>query len=1088
MKRASRSLGDSSDREENVAALGGNAEAERRQLTVMFCDLVGSTSLSTELDPEDFREVVRTYQHASAEVIQDLGGHVAQFLGDGLLVYFGFPVAYEDSADRAVRSGLGVLAAIERLNAGLRWPRQLRVEIRIGAHTGPVVIGEIGTAGRYERLALGETPNVAARIQGLAEPGTLVLSAATHQLVQGRFRCQDLGPHRAKGIEAPIRIFRVLAPEEPYRQPRAAADVRSLPLIGREQESDLLLRCWERAREGHGLAVLLSGEAGMGKSRLVEALHQHAIESPEVRWSEVRCSSLHRQVALHPLIDHLQHALGPAGTSMAEEGLRRLEAVLRDRGESLVEILPVLASLLGFPASEKTSAVPVSPQKQRQDLQEALIAWLLGTNKAQPLLLIWEDLHWIDPSTLEVLHLLVERIQGLPVLLVMSCRPDLQPVWAGSSPVVEIPIKGLNSLEAGRLIAATAGGKPLPPVVARQLIARADGVPLFLEELTRMVLESEWLREAEDHYELTGPLPSLVIPSRLQDSLMARLDRLGTVRAVVQMAATLGREFTHETLCAVSPVDEALLERSLDQLVEAQILDRKSDPPQVLYSFTHALIQEAAYDSLLKTRRQQFHSEVAELLENRPPVAGESASRLALLAHHWSRALDPQQPDPALARKAVGYLRAVGGQQLLLSAYPEALGHLEEALRLVALLPESRDRSEEELAIQVWLSNLLKATRGWGSAEVKSTYERARGLCRELGDRAELAQILFGLWSYHLWHGEYERSRELAWECHELAVSVGDAVLTLEAHSALSSTLFWLGELPEALRHACSVLALFEPESVQDHRAGYGLDPRMVALQFSINILELMGESETALRLHEEMSALSEELSHPFSTAVSLLTSVEFHRRRSEPQAVVQGAERLIGLSRDLGFPSYQIAGQLFLNWALAAMGEAETAVDPIRRSYDRFAEVSGQVALVHGAVAVAEVYAWAGRIPEALDLLADGLARARRSRELAYEAELHCLRGELLCRLWGESRDGLQAALHRADAETAFRQALYLAGQRWQLNFARRAAPRLAGLLEHEGRAAEALAVTSELKRLNEEIPRAVRRLLDEPRGRRMP
>lgn len=1007
-------------------------EAERRQITILFCDLVGSTALSTELDPEDLREVVRAYQETCAEAVRSFGGHVAQYLGDGLLIYFGFPQTFEDAAHRAVSCGLRVLASMEVLNERLQRDRGIRLAVRLGLHTGLVVIGEMGGAGRHERLALGDAPNLAARIQGLADPDTLLISAATHGLVQDRFRCQDLGPHPVKGIERPVRVFRVLGTAD-RDLPGAAARLAAVPLVGREEEMDLLSRAWEQAKEGHGQVALLSGEAGIGKSRLIQILRQRAGADGEL--VELRGSSLHVQTALHPLMEHLREKLGWS------------EAEVQER---------LLAG------------------SSRETVPEALASWLVAPARERPVLLVWEDVHWLDSASLEILKRLIAGLAGARILLLLSFRPDFQLPWSLPLSTLHLRLERLSRQAAEKLIAALAGGKRLPRELTRQIAVRADGVPLFLEELTHTVLESGLLREADDRWELTGPLPSTAVPTSLHDSLMARLDRLGTIRSVVQVAATLGRELTWSMLRAASEVDDATLARNLAQLVEAEILRQEGER----YVFRHALLQEVAYSSLLRSKRQELHRRIAEALDRALPLGAEDAG---LLAYHWSRAIDPQRPDPALSSRAVGFLLEAGERDLRLSAYREALGHLEGGLELLAALPEGSGRDEQELAIQVLRSMVLKATRGLTSPEVKQVYDRARELCQRLGDRPEMAQVLFGLWTYHLWHGEYERARELAEECFELARRSGDSDLLLEAFCALSNSLFWLGDFPASLARARQVLTGFPAEVHEAHRGQYGQDPRMIAYQFTIMILWLADRPEEALAAYDSMQALVDGSDHPFSTVIGLLTSLELNRRRDDAAATRRTAERLIELAREMGFPNFEIAGRHYLYWALGASGQAAEVAGPMLHLFRSSVPLVGSVAWAHTAAGVAEVCWQAGQTGEAIDLLEEGLAWTRQRHELAYEAELCCLKGEILSELSVRSHDPLEAARHRAGAEAALRQALHLAGGRWQLLFARRAVGALAALLERHGRGDEARAALAEQQRLTREVPPAVQRLLED-------
>ncbi len=610
------------------------SEAERRQLTVMFCDLVGSTALAEQLDPEDFREVIRAYQTACAGVIQRFGGHIAQYLGDGLLVYFGYPHAHDDDARRAIQSGLAIVSVLYDLNAKLHAEKGVRVAIRVGIHTGPVVVGEIGGEVRREQLALGETPNLAARLQGLAEPGTVVISAKTQRLVQGLFVCSDIGVHSVKGVSAPVQIYQVLRASEAHSRLEIAG-AHVTPLVGREQEVSLLLHRWEQVRDGLGQVVLVSGEAGIGKSRLVGVLKDRVAHEPHVRW-ECRCSPYYQDSALYPIIDLIHRVLEFRREESAEDKFRKIELGLTRYGLADRDNLILWAALLSVPLPDRDSLLSLSPERQRQKTLEAVVRLLLALAAHDPVLFIVEDVHWIDPSTLELLQLIVDQVPTAPVLMLLTFRPDFQPLWSHRAHITAVTVGRFTRKQTEVMVDQVTQGKALPAEVLQQVVARTDGVPLFVEELTKMVLESGLLREQGDRYELTGPLPPLAIPTTLQDSLMARLDRLATVKALAQLGATLGRTFSYELLRAVSVVDEATLQHALERLREAELLYQRGVAPQATYVFKHALIQEAAYQSLLKSTRQQYHQRIAEVLQEQFPEVRDVQPEL--LAHHYTEA------------------------------------------------------------------------------------------------------------------------------------------------------------------------------------------------------------------------------------------------------------------------------------------------------------------------------------------------------------------------------------------------------------------------------------------------------------------
>ena len=611
-------------------------EAERRQLTVMFCDLVDSTTLSSHLDPEEYRDVVRAYQSACTEVIQRYDGHIAQLLGDGLLVYFGYPRAHEDDAQRAVRTGLGILAAMGDRNTRLQHAQGLQLAVRLGIHTGLVVVGAMGGAGRQEQLALGETPNIAARIQGLAASNAVAISDATYRLVQGYFQCQDLGAQTLRGVTEPMRVYQVLRESGATSRLDVAQPRGLTPLVGRASEVTLLLERWEQAKAGHGQVVLVSGEAGIGKSRLVQVLKDHVGNTPHVHW-ECRSAEYAQNTALFPLVDLFQRLWRVEAHETPDVQLEQLEHALSHYRLPLEESVPLFAPLLSLPLPEnRYPLLNVSPQRQRQKTLETLVAILLELAEQQPVLFILEDVHWTDPTTLEWLGLLVEQVPTTAIVTLLTCRPHFQPSWHHRSYITEMTLNHLSPTQVAQIVTGITDGQPFPAAVLQQIVEKTDGVPLFVEEMTKAILESGHLQARDGHYELVGSLSMFAIPSTLQDSLMARLDRLVTAKAVAQYAAVIGRQFAYALLSTVSQLDDVTLQRELRRLVEAEIVYQRGVPPQVTYTFKHALIQDAAYASLLKSTRQQYHQRIAQVLAERFPAI--TATQPEVVAQHYTAA------------------------------------------------------------------------------------------------------------------------------------------------------------------------------------------------------------------------------------------------------------------------------------------------------------------------------------------------------------------------------------------------------------------------------------------------------------------
>jgi class 3 adenylate cyclase len=683
--------------------------AERRHLTVLCCDLVGSMALAERPDPEEYREVLHAYHQTCAEVMQRFDGYVAQYLGNGVLVYFGYPVAHEDDAQRAIRAGLALLDAVATRPPLPALPPGQALAVRLGVHTGLVVVGDVGVGPRHEPLALGETPNLALRLPALAAPNTLVISAATQQLVAGYFRCKALGAHRLGDLAPPLEVYHVLGASGVQSRLAVAALHGLTPLVGRAQEVALLTARWTHVTEGMGQVVLLTGEAGIGKSRLAQGLIEQVADAGHV-WLEGQGSPYYQHTALYPLIELLERAVLRFDREESPlQKLHKLEGCVRQYNLPLAEVVPLFAALLSLPLSAAYAPVTMSPEQQKQHTLHALLRLLLCMAAPQPLLLVLEDLHWVDPSTLEWLSLLVDQGPTAAMLTLCTCRPDFSPPWTGRAHLTQVTLARLPQAQTTVLTQQVAHGKALPPAVVAQIVAKTDGVPLFVEEVTKVVLESGLLQEQDDHYRLTGPLPPLAIPVTLHDSLLARLDRLGAAKGLAQLGATVGREFAYGMLQAVAPWEEETLQRALHQLVEAELLYQRGLPPQATYIFKHALIQDAAYQSLLKRTRQQYHQRIAQVLVAQFPDTAETQPEL--VAQHYTEA--------GLTEQATGYWQRASQRALARSAYAEAIHHMTTGIALLTTLPETPERLQQELDLQIALGTAFMVTIGLGAPEAK---------------------------------------------------------------------------------------------------------------------------------------------------------------------------------------------------------------------------------------------------------------------------------------------------------------------------------------------------------------------------------
>jgi class 3 adenylate cyclase/predicted ATPase len=1010
----------------------------------MFCDLVDSTALAVRLDPEDLREVVRAYQETSAAMIQRFGGYIAQYLGDGLLVYFGYPQAHEDDAQRAVRAGLGLVAAIGELNTRLAQRTGVRLAVRIGIHTGLVVVGEMGGGNRQEQLALGETPNVAARIQGLAAPDTVAVSPATFRLVQGYFTCQDLGSHALKGLDAPLQVYRILGESAAQSRLEVAEASGFTPLVGRESEVALLLERWAQSQDGRGQVVLLRGEAGIGKSRLVETLRER-VRGEGATHIAFRCSPYYQNSALYPVIDHLQRFLQWQRNDAPDAKLDALERVLQMSRLPLEDVVPLFAALLSVTLPERYPALNLTPQRQRQKTQEALVAWLLEEAERQPVLAVWEDLHWADPSTLELLSLVLDQAPTARMLTLLTCRPEFRPPWEPQAPVTQVILNRLGHAQVETMITHLTGGKTLPAAVVQQVVAKTDGIPLFVEELIKMILEAGLVREEADRYVLTGPLPPLAIPSTLHDSLMARLDRLSAARDLAQLGAVLGREFTYKVLQAVSSLDEPTLQQGLAQLVDAELVYQRDLPPRSRYVFKHALIQDAAYQSLLKSTRQRYHQRTAQVLEGQFPETVETQPEL--VAHHYTEA--------SLVEQAIFYWQRAGQRASERSAYVEAIGHLTKGLEVLQALSDIHERAQQELDLQIALGRALTATKGQAALDVGHVFNRARELCQQVGETQQLCRVLWGLWSFHVVRAELQTARKLGEELLSLAQHLHDPVYLQGAHFALGSTLLYLGEFPLSCQQWEQSLALYDPPQHYAHAVLFGWDIGVFGRAHAPHALWSLGYPDQALVMSREAVALAQKLSHPFSLAVALDYAAMLHQFRREPQAVHERAEAAIALCTEQGFAYYLAWGTTMQGWAQVAQGQDAEGLTQMRHGLAALRATGAALRLPYYLALLAEACGRTGQVAEGLTLLAEALAQAHKAEESWMEPELHRLKGELLLSL---------SADHHAEAEGCFHQALAIAHCQQAKSLELRAATSLSRLWQQQGKRLEAHQLLAEI------------------------
>jgi class 3 adenylate cyclase/tetratricopeptide (TPR) repeat protein len=896
-------------------------EAERRHLTVMICDLVGSTALSARLDPEDMHAVIDAYHAACARITRTYDGFLAEFRGDGILAYFGYPYAHEDDAERTVRAGLDIIAAIARLETRAAEP----LAVRIGIATGLVVIGDLSREGALrEHAVVGDTPNLAARLQALAEPGTIVVAASTRRLLGDLFLLRDLGRHEVKGIAEPVAAWAVEGVAASESRFEAVRKVNLTDLVGREDELDFLLERQRLAWKGEGQIVLISGEPGIGKSRLAAALAERIGGKPHTRL-RYQCSPYHTNSVLHPFISQLERAAGFKTDDTSEQRLDKLESVLTMGASRVETVAPLFAALLSIPFGGRYPPLAVNPTQQRRQTLAALLHQFEGLAHQQPILLVFEDAHWADATSLELLDLTVERVRQLPVLALFTFRLEFEPPWIGLPNVSTLALGRLDRNDIEGIVARVTLGRVLPAEVMKQIVAKTDGNPLFVEELTKAVLEAGILVEDAEGYRLDGPLPPLAIPATLQDSLMARLDRLAPVREIAQIGAAIGREFSYSLLRVLVGRDETALKHALAQLEHAELIFRRGEPPEAVYSFKHALVRDAAYERLLKSRRHQLHGQIARTLEERFPDI--VASQPEIVAHHFT--------ETGLVEPAIDYWLKAGQQAARRSANAEALNHLARGLELLPNIDDPMLRNKLELLLQTSFGNSLRATKGWSIDSVKHAYTRALQLCKESGSDEHTLPAVFGLWTWNFLRATLGEAQALAEHLVNAAESVDDSVYKVLAHEALGFTLFAHGEFSAGHAALERSISMCEDSKAAAYLDLSAQDPRVHVRLYDGMVLWLLGYPDRALRICAEARRYADISQYPFSDAMARTISLRVHQFRGEVAVVAGQANAAIVLCEEQEFVHYLAMALILRGWAIAQQGEFT-----VRKVLPRFRKV----------------------------------------------------------------------------------------------------------------------------------------------------
>jgi class 3 adenylate cyclase/predicted ATPase len=953
--------------------------AERRQVTVMFSDLVGSTALSTRMDPEDLREVISSYQKCVAETVRRFDGFVAKYMGDGVLVYFGYPHAHEDDAERAVRAGLEMVASVSALAS------PISLQTRGGIATGLVVVGDlIGSGSAQERGIVGETPNLAARLQGIAEPNMVVIAESTRRLLGSLFELRELGAKELKGIAGSVHVWAALRASSVESRFEALHASGLTALVGREEEFELLLRRWARAKNGEGQVVLLSGEAGIGKSRLTVALLERLAGEPHTRLRYF-CSPQHTDSALYPFIRQMERAAGLAHDDSPQARLDKLDALLAQTSTSAQDAA-LFAEMLSLTNDGRYPVIELTPQQRRQRTLEALSARMEALTRASPVLIIFEDVHWIDATTLEVLGRAMDQIQTLRMLLIVTFRPEFDPPWIGRPYVAALTINRLGQRDIDAMIDHLVGNKGLPASIRQDIIKRTDGIPLFVEETTKAVLESGCEGEAP-RTESAAPSPSAAVPASLHASLMARLDRLGPAKEVAQVGAAIGRQFSYLLLASVVRQREAELGSALDRLITAGLLFRQGAPPHATYLFKHALVQDTAYATLLRSQRQELHARIAKVLEEE--FQETIGAHPETLAHHYSQA--------GLVDLAIQFWGRAGARSADRSAHYEAVGHFGCALDLVGKLPPSHQRDDErELELTLALAVSLIAVDGFGSIRVEECTVRAKGLSEKLDGSQNRFAAQRVAWNSSLMRQPVPRTAALARDLVGLAEEDGNPAKLAVAHRALGYSLLIAGQFREAAETLARGATLADT-GLQGEFAIYGEHPSMVCRAYGGQVKILMGFPESGMRLIKAAVAHARHQDNAHSLAWALGVAAHVSQSQHEPAATARFASEAIETAREHRMPQWLALGERCKGWAIHQLGDFEGGLNLLRQGVRRWYETGAALHTTHCEICLAESYLLQGDAAAARSHLSAARAHCTSYGEKYLVAEIDRLEALLL-------------------------------------------------------------------------------------------
>ena len=1036
------------------APVSSPPEAERRQLTVMFCDLVASTSLGEQLDPEDLRDIIHDYQNAVASVVFRYEGFIAKYMGDGILIYFGYPVAHEDDPERALRAGLEIVNAVNAVEHPSLGSLEQQLAVRVGVATGLVVVGDLlGHGASEEQAVIGSTPNLAARLQDIASPDTVIAAQGTARLVRGRFVMQDLDSHRLKGIAEPVHCYQVVATRQRgSRFETVQGDHKLPPMVGRDAEMETLQSAWQQACDGHGQALLIRGEAGLGKSRLLRKLRDQVVgdQHPLLLF---QCSPFYAHTAFFPFIAQIRFEAVIAQEDSNTEALCKLRNLIYEFFADPERDLPLVAALLSLQTDCQNLLTDLTPERRKILTSETLLNHAINIARRSPLLVVVEDLHWSDPSTRDLLKALIRQLHGLPMLLLISSREKFPKDWLISEEIDEIVLGHLDEARTREVIERITAGKALPAEVVQQIIDKTDGVPLYVEELTKTVIGSDLLEEKDDCYLLTGPLRALSIPATLQDSLLARLARLSPIKEVAQNAAVIGREFNVDLLSAISPLGEASLDGALEQLEQAEIISQLSQPPNAHYLFRHALVQDAAYESLLLRQRQRLHGDIANAVLERFPERARTEPEL--IAHHFTEAQQMEQ--------AVSHWARAGHNALAASANVEAIAQLGKALSCLQRLPADGERDSREIELRIALGAACRATQGFSSEQAEQNFSRALALGEQSGQSGQTVDALRGLYAYHYINGQL--STALVEARHMLKMGRGDnsTKLRMLGHWMVGGVHFWQGEFVQAQQHLEQSSALYNPA---DHPGGTladQVDPGVNALLHMGWNLWFLGRPDEAERVGDKGIAMARTLKQPFATAMALHWAASARLCNGDTGSAGTMLRELKEIAGEHQYAYLNSCAKILESQLALVSGELEQGQRRLFQALSEFASQGAGIGLPWVLIFPIAANLAAGQLDVARGLLAQALDAVARNGEHQWQAELLRLSAELALLEAGDDYQRL------TEVEELFLRAKRLAKRQQALALELRIAASLGRLMQSRGRSQE---VTELLKPLIARYP----------------